>query len=66
MMNQRLSELYGKILSESENMRWNVEDAEQFGELVVRECAKQVNHIYKQGGGTYGETILNHFNIKVK
>ena len=47
-------------------MRWNVEDAEQFGELVVRECAKQVNHIYKQGGGTYGETILNHFNIKVK
>ena len=65
-MNQRLSELYGKILSESENTCWNIEDAEQFGELVVRECAKQVNHLYKQGGGTYGETILSHFNIKVK
>ena len=32
--------------------------------LIIRECADQVNSVYKQGGGTYAETILKHFNIK--
>ena len=36
----------------------------KLAELIVREGAKQVNHIYKQGGGTYGETILSHFGLK--
>lgn len=35
-----------------------------FAELIVRECARQVDNIYKQGGGTYGENILNHFGFK--
>ena len=38
---------------------------EKFAELLIRDSAKQVNHLYRQGGGTYGETILNHFNISV-
>ena len=38
---------------------------EKLAELIIRECADQVKNIYKQGGGTYGETILKHFNIKV-
>ena len=33
-------------------------------ELVARESAKQVDHVYKQGGGTWGEAILKHFNLK--
>jgi hypothetical protein len=37
---------------------------DKFAELIVRECAKQVKHLHKQGGGTYGETILKHFGIK--
>ena len=41
-------------------------DIEKFAELLIRDCAKQVNHIYKQGGGTYGEIILNNYNIKIK
>ena len=36
---------------------------EQFAELLIRDCAKQVNHVYKQGGGTYGETILKYYNV---
>jgi hypothetical protein len=36
----------------------------QFAELIIRDCAKQVNNVYMQGGGTYGEKILKHFNIK--
>jgi hypothetical protein len=39
---------------------------EQFVELLIRDCAKQVNNVYKQGGGTYGETILKHYNIPVQ
>ena len=35
-----------------------------FAELIIRECAQQVNGIYKQGGGTYGESILTHFGLK--
>lgn len=38
---------------------------EQFAELLIRDCAKQVNHVYKQGGGTYGETILKYYNVPV-
>jgi hypothetical protein len=39
---------------------------EKFAELLIRECAKPVDNLYKQGGGTYGESILNQFNISVK
>lgn len=37
---------------------------EEFAKEIIRECAKQVSNVYKQGGGTYGEVILKHFNIK--
>jgi hypothetical protein len=41
-------------------------DIEKFAELLIRDCAKQVNHIYKQGGGTWGEVILKNYNIQPK
>ena len=41
------------------------EAIEKLAELIVRECAKQVNGVYKQGGGTHGETILKHFGVKI-
>ena len=37
---------------------------EAFAKEIIRECASQVKDVYKQGGGTYAETILKHFNIK--
>ena len=40
-MNERIKELYSKVVAESENMRWNIEDAEKFAELIVEECVKQ-------------------------
>jgi len=43
----------------------SAKNIEHFAELIIRECANQVNHVYKQGGGTYGETILKHFDLKV-
>lgn len=37
-MNERIKELYNKVFAESMNMRWNIEDAEQFAELIMTEC----------------------------
>lgn len=37
-MNERIRELYKNVLASSENMRWNIEDAEKFAELIAREC----------------------------
>ena len=46
-MNERMKELYQTVLAESENMRWNIEDAEKFAELTVRDCIQTlVNHGY--------------------
>jgi hypothetical protein len=45
MMNKRLKELYMQTLSESENMRWNIEDAERFAKLIVDECVENVRLI---------------------
>jgi hypothetical protein len=46
----------------------NGEDIEgayqKFAESIVRECANQVKHVYKQGGGNYGEAILGRFGLK--
>jgi hypothetical protein len=61
-MNKRIEEL-------AEQCRFNKDqsiDIEKFAELLIKDCAKQVNHIYKQGGGTWGEVILKHYDIKIK
>ena len=39
---------------------------EKFDELIIRDCAKQVNHIYKQGGGTWGEVIIKNYKLEIK
>jgi hypothetical protein len=41
-------------------------ELEKFYELVVRECAKEVNSVYKQGGGTYAEAILKKLKVKIE
>ena len=38
---------------------------EKFAELLIRDSAKQVNHLYKHGGGTWGEVILQYYKISV-
>ena len=42
-MNERIKELHTKVLAESMNMRWNIEDAEKFAELIVRECCDWID-----------------------
>ena len=38
---------------------------EKFAELLIRESAKPVSNLYKQGGGTWGEVIIQQFGIEV-
>ena len=44
-MNERIRELYKNVLASSENMRWNIEDAEKFAELLIAECVKIVEEL---------------------
>lgn len=60
-MNERIKEI--AVAAKVEHCISHVR-LQEFAELIIKECAKQVNGLYKQGGGTHGETILKHFNIK--
>lgn len=56
---KKLIEKAGFVLDEN-----NTPQLKLLVELVARESASQVNHVYKQGGGSWGEVILKHFNLK--
>ena len=42
----------------------DVEDLEKFAELIIKECAELVDHILKEGGGTQGDSIKEHFGVE--
>ena len=63
-MNKKIKELWEEAAQRDDIM--DEKRYEHFAELLIRDCAKQVNHLYKQGGGTWGEVILNHYKIKIK
>jgi len=66
MMNERIRELYNKVFAESMNMRWNIEDAEKFAELIVRECSQFVEDKFDFCGDELiiAEQILKHFGVE--
>jgi hypothetical protein len=37
---------------------------EKFAELIVQECANQVDWILAEGGKTQGDLIKQHFGVK--
>ena len=40
------------------------EFSEKFAELIVRECANQVDWILAEGGKTQGDLIKEHFGVE--
>ena len=45
--------------------KWmNIDSATKFAELIVRECANQVDWILTEGGKTQGDLIKQHFGIE--
>lgn len=69
-MNKRIRELHKKVLDESENMRWNIEDAEKFAELIIRECASACESATKEGEPLhlvslgYSQRVKEHFGVE--
>jgi hypothetical protein len=63
-MNKKIKELWEQAAQRDDIM--DEKRYEYFAELLIRDCAKQVNSVYKQGGGTYAEVILKNYNLKIK
>jgi hypothetical protein len=62
-MNKKIKELWEQAAQRDDLL--DEKRYEHFAELLIRDCAKQVNHLSKQGGGTWGEVILTSYNISV-
>lgn len=63
-MNKKIKELWEQSAQQDDIM--DEKRYEHFAELLIRDCAKHVNSVYKQGGGTYAEVILKNYNLKIK
>lgn len=63
-MNKRIQELFIQVLNESENMRWNIEDAEKFAELIVLECARKIDDMIDNGWYADTDELKKHFGIE--
>jgi hypothetical protein len=63
-MNKKIKELWEQSAQRDDIL--DEKRYEHFAELLIRDCAKHVNSVYKQGGGTYAEVILKNYNLKIK
>ena len=57
------SKTSGKIWEDG-HIGWNEQFQEKFAELIVRECANQVDWILAEGGKTQGDLIKQHFGVE--
>lgn len=68
-MNIRIKELWsqaGGHYNSGNQHTWpqyTIDDPEKFAELIVRECAKQVDWILAEEGKTQGNLIKQHFGV---
>jgi len=69
-MNQRIQELalkcgaWHQVYGDQLFMHNHNFDIEKFAELIVKECAEQVDWIMAEGGKTQGELIKKHFGVE--
>ena len=69
-MNERIQQLAEQAGITSNNLsdgNMSHTDLKKFAELIVRECAGKVDNILrekKDGGGTMGDEIREHFGVK--
>ena len=64
-MNERIQELADKAIEDMPGA-WNIPDefCKKFAELIVQECANQVDWILAEGGKTQGDLIKEHFGVE--
>ena len=69
-MNERIEKLFDRALEEfkAENKYATIivpnPLKEKFAELIVKECANQVDWILAEGGKTQGDLIKEHFGVE--
>jgi len=68
-MNERIQELADKIWAEEYWDNPNTDkllpaQLNKFAELIVRECAEQVDWILAEDGKTQGDLIKQHFGVE--
>jgi uncharacterized protein YgbK (DUF1537 family) len=60
--NKTKSEYFWQNIRHNQELQDKVD--EKFAELIVRECANQVDWILAEGGKTQGDLIKEHFGVK--
>jgi hypothetical protein len=63
-MNARIQQLMDRSFTDEQGEQF---DPERFAKLIVQECAGKVDNILrerKDGGGTMGDEIREHFGIE--
>ena len=63
-MNERINGLWWKARIGYNNQSCDPEVLEKFAELIVRECANQVDWILAESGRTQGDLIKQHFGVE--
>ena len=65
-MNEKIKHLVEQAGTDVSGKWMSTNNAEQFAELIVRECAGKVDNILRErnnGGGTMGDEIREHFGL---
>jgi hypothetical protein len=70
-MNERIKQITGQVLDELVPETWTrlgydkiKEIQNRTAELIVRECAEQVDWILAEGGKTQGDMLKEHFGVE--
>jgi len=70
-MNERIDQLWGEALDRAVPETYSrlsysqvLEVKQVFAELIVQECAEQVDWILAEGGKTQGDLIKQHFGVE--
>ena len=63
-MNERIEGLWWAARIGYNNQSCDPEVLEKFAELIVRECANQVDWILAESGRTQGDLIKQHFGVE--
>ena len=63
-MSEKIKELIKEVGTDVSGKWMNIDNATKFAELIVKECANQVDWILAEGGKTQGDLIKEHFGIE--
>lgn len=60
-MNKKIEKFVSQSFTDEQGERF---DIEKFAELIVRECARLVDHVIMEDGTRRSDFICKHFGVK--